>query len=242
MRWSGSWGVWFPRGGTGALVAAWCACSSDLGGDDPAQCAACDEIVVDRAARQRSRAADGRAVPGLTRRPATPTSCTPTTSSCAAHARRRDEARQPAEEALQHVAVRRLFRPAGGSPTSAASPHVLFGPRYRELIDDIFHGDDAGRRFLALPACALRRPTRRWRRPGAARYYVLAPVPHLGNADIDWDVEGPRYRDRILDYLEQRYIPGPARATSSPAASSRRSISATSSTPISARPSRWSRC
>ena len=36
---------------------------------------------------------------------------------------------------------------------------------------------------------------------------MLAPVPHLGNADIDWDGEGPRYRDRILDYLERRYIP-----------------------------------
>jgi phytoene desaturase len=32
-------------------------------------------------------------------------------------------------------------------------------------------------------------------------------VPHLGNAPIDWSEEGPRYRDRILDYLEKRYIP-----------------------------------
>jgi phytoene desaturase len=37
---------------------------------------------------------------------------------------------------------------------------------------------------------------------------VLAPVPHLGNAPLDWDVEGPRLRDRILAYLEQRYMPG----------------------------------
>jgi phytoene desaturase len=36
---------------------------------------------------------------------------------------------------------------------------------------------------------------------------VLSPVPHLGTAAIDWSVEGPRYRDRILAYLEQRYIP-----------------------------------
>ena len=44
--------------------------------------------------------------------------------------------------------------------------------------------------------------------PGCGSHYVLAPVPHLGNADIDWAVEGPRYRDRIFDYLEQRYMPG----------------------------------
>ena len=37
---------------------------------------------------------------------------------------------------------------------------------------------------------------------------MLAPVPHLGNADIDWDVVGPIYRDKIFDYLEERYMPG----------------------------------
>ena len=37
---------------------------------------------------------------------------------------------------------------------------------------------------------------------------MLSPVPHLGTADIDWSVEGPKYRDRILAYLEERYIPG----------------------------------
>jgi phytoene desaturase len=33
-------------------------------------------------------------------------------------------------------------------------------------------------------------------------------VPHLGTAPIDWDVEGPRYAERILDAIEARYIPG----------------------------------
>jgi phytoene desaturase len=32
-------------------------------------------------------------------------------------------------------------------------------------------------------------------------------VPHLGKAKIDWEVEGPRYRDRILEYIEKRYVP-----------------------------------
>jgi phytoene desaturase len=37
---------------------------------------------------------------------------------------------------------------------------------------------------------------------------VLSPVPHLGISNVDWRVEGPRYRDRILSYLESRYLPG----------------------------------
>ncbi|MDR6358430.1 phytoene desaturase [Pseudomonas psychrotolerans] len=44
--------------------------------------------------------------------------------------------------------------------------------------------------------------------PGHSSHYVLAPVPHLGNADVDWSVEGPRLRDKILAYLEERYMPG----------------------------------
>ena len=43
--------------------------------------------------------------------------------------------------------------------------------------------------------------------PGCASHYVLAPVPHLGHAPVDWAVEGPAYRDRIFEYLERRYIP-----------------------------------
>jgi phytoene desaturase len=44
--------------------------------------------------------------------------------------------------------------------------------------------------------------------PGCEGFYVLSPVPHLGKLTIDWRVEGPRYADRILDYLEQRVMPG----------------------------------
>lgn len=43
--------------------------------------------------------------------------------------------------------------------------------------------------------------------PGCSAYYVLAPVPHLGAADVDWESEAPKYRDRILQYLEEHYIP-----------------------------------
>ncbi len=44
--------------------------------------------------------------------------------------------------------------------------------------------------------------------PGCATFYALAPVPNLSRSSVDWDREAPRYRDRILDYLERRYLPG----------------------------------
>ena len=38
---------------------------------------------------------------------------------------------------------------------------------------------------------------------GCGGFYVLAPVPHLGRAPIDWNEEAPRYADSILEYLER---------------------------------------
>jgi phytoene desaturase len=39
--------------------------------------------------------------------------------------------------------------------------------------------------------------------PGKESYYVLFPTPNL-DADIDWNVTGPKYRDQMIKTLEQR--------------------------------------
>lgn len=84
---------------------------------------------------------------------------------------------------------------------------VLFGPRYRELIRDIFRADGLADDFsLYLHTPSVTDDS--LAPPGQSAHYVLSPVPHLGTADIDWAVEGPKYRDRILKYLNDRYIPG----------------------------------
>lgn len=84
---------------------------------------------------------------------------------------------------------------------------VLFGPRYRELITEIFNADNLADDFsLYLHAPSVTDDS--LAPPGSSAYYVLSPVPHLGTADIDWAVEGPKYRERILQYLNDRYIPG----------------------------------
>jgi phytoene desaturase len=83
---------------------------------------------------------------------------------------------------------------------------VCFGSRYRDLIDEIFKRETLAEDFsLYLHAPCVTDPS--LAPAGASSYYVLSPVPHLGNAAIDWDTEGPAYRDRILRYLESRYIP-----------------------------------
>jgi phytoene desaturase len=42
--------------------------------------------------------------------------------------------------------------------------------------------------------------------PGHETFYVLSPVPNLA-ADIDWSVEAEPYKQKILQFLEENYLP-----------------------------------
>ena len=42
---------------------------------------------------------------------------------------------------------------------------------------------------------------------GKSSYYILFPTPNL-DAGIDWDVEGPKYRDRMIQTMESRGYEG----------------------------------
>jgi phytoene desaturase len=83
---------------------------------------------------------------------------------------------------------------------------IIFGPRYRDLLNDIFE-----RGLLADDfSLYLHKPTHTdpsLAPPGCETFYVLSPVPHLGISQIRWVEEAPRYADRILDYLESKYLP-----------------------------------
>lgn len=83
---------------------------------------------------------------------------------------------------------------------------VLFGPRYRNLLDDIFKKGVLPEDFSLY----LHRPTAtdsKLAPAGCESFYVLAPVAHMGKLSIDWEFEKRRYADSILDYLERRCLP-----------------------------------
>ncbi len=83
---------------------------------------------------------------------------------------------------------------------------VVFGPRYEGLLTDIFEGGRLADDFSLY----LHAPTRTdpsMAPDGCEAFYVLSPVPHLGNARLDWDDIGPSYGDRILESLERRLLP-----------------------------------
>jgi phytoene desaturase len=83
---------------------------------------------------------------------------------------------------------------------------ILLGPRYRELLSDVFDRKKLADDFSLY----LHAPTRTdpsLAPPGGESFYVLSPVPNQ-QSGLDWSTEGPRYMDRILDALDAHHLPG----------------------------------
>jgi phytoene desaturase len=83
---------------------------------------------------------------------------------------------------------------------------IVMGPRYRELLDDIFTkrvlADDCSL-YLHAPA----RTDAAMAPAGHEAFYVLSPVPNT-RSGIDWSREAEPYFERILSVLEARILPG----------------------------------
>jgi len=198
------WGVWFPKGGTGALVNALVKLFEDIGGriELNANVAGID-IEANRATGVRLD--DGRRIAA--------DSVASNADVVHTYARLLGDHPRGVQESARLKGKRysnSLFVIHFGlkRPQPQLQHHtVCFGPRYRALIHEIFKGDALAEDFsLYLHAPCVTDPS--LAPAGCSSHYVLSPVPHLGNAPIDWTTEGPRYRDRIFDYLEKHYMPG----------------------------------
>ena len=77
---------------------------------------------------------------------------------------------------------------------------IWMGPRYKELLADIFN-----RKILADDfSLYLHRPTatdESFAPDGCDSFYVLCPVPNL-RAAINWNESGPKLQDRISRHLD----------------------------------------
>ena len=93
-----------------------------------------------------------------------------------------------------------------GSFPEIAHHSILFSDRYGPLLDDIYKRG----KLVDDPSIYLHRPTATdpdMAPQGKAAFYALAPVPHLGRAPVDWEIEGPRYRDVVLGRIRDLLIP-----------------------------------
>lgn len=87
-------------------------------------------------------------------------------------------------------------------------PHhmILFGPRYKGLLEDIYdHGVLSQDFSLYLHHPTVTDPS--LAPEGHSTFYALAPVPHLGKFPVDWNEIAPVLEKRILDEVGRRLIP-----------------------------------
>lgn len=197
------WGVHFPMGGTGALVAGLCDLIAGQG-NRIVYGAEVDEILVEEDRASGVRLSSGETVaadivvsnadPGWT---------------YGRLLRDRRRLRWPDWRIRASKYSMGLFVWYFGTNCRYEDvPHhsILLGPRYRGLLDDIFQ-----RRVLADDfSLYLHRPTATdpsLAPPGHDTFYVLSPVPNL-QADIDWADTAETYRRRIAEKLEATLLPG----------------------------------
>lgn len=199
-----NWGVYFPRGGTGALVRSLVELFEQLGGELRLSCPV-ESISVEREAPHRHRVTSpaGQAEPfDLV-----------VSNADVHHTYKRlyrdhpDAKKRVRRLERQHwsMGLFVLYFGTDKKYTEVAHHTVVFGQRYRELLRDIFDGPDVPEDFsLYLHAPSVSDPS--MAPPGQDAFYVLSPVPHLGKANVDWRTLGPRYAERILAALES-YLP-----------------------------------
>ncbi|RKE47628.1 MULTISPECIES: phytoene desaturase [unclassified Sphingomonas] len=196
-------GVWFARGGTNRLVAALVTQFERLGGvlrlDDPVTSI---ETLGDRAtgvttASGWSAQADAIAA-----------------NSDIMHTYRDLLATSRSAKRKTGSLERKKYSPSlfvvhfGIKGTWPGIPHhmILFGPRYKGLLEDIYdHGVLSEDFSLYLHHPTVTDPS--LAPQGHSTFYALAPVPHLGKFPVDWDEIAPILEKRILDEIGRRLIP-----------------------------------
>ncbi len=203
------WGVWFAKGGTGAIVKALVELFQRQGGVIRLN-ESVEEILVAPGARKPVatgvRLKGGATLPadrvisnadvGFTYRYLLPEHARTKYSN-----RRVENLRYSMGLFVAYFGTSKLY-------PDCAHHTILLGPRYKGLLDDIF----THKRLAEDFSLYLHRPTATdptLAPPGGETFYVLSPVPHLGTSQpVDWVQEGPRYRDRLYTMLEQTMLPG----------------------------------
>lgn len=199
------WGVHFPRGGTGALVQALVKLFRELGGTLVVNAPVRSIDVYPRAGNSVHRVhVEGMAPEDFGA--VVSNADLHHTYAVLYHDHAAARAMQRRLERLEwSMSLFVLYFGTDNQYQDIAHHSVIFGPRYRDHLREIFEGPNLPADFsLYLHAPTVTDPA--LAPDGCSSFYVLSPVPHLGKAQVDWERIGPRYADSILEYLE-RYLP-----------------------------------
>jgi phytoene desaturase len=196
-------GVWFAKGGTNRLVAAMVKQFERIGGTIRLN------DGVERIETQGDRTT------GIVTQSGHRIECDAVaTNGDIMHSYRDLLAHHPRGTKAANALRRKKFSPSlfvvhfGIKGTWPGIPHhmILFGPRYKGLLDDIYSNGVLPEDFsLYLHHPTISDPS--MAPEGCSTFYALAPVAHQGKLPIDWKEVGPILEKRILDEVGRRLIP-----------------------------------
>ena len=198
------YGVWFPRGGTGALVNALVKLFEELGGElrlsSPVRSIRLEERANETLHHVRTDASGEETFELVVSN----ADLHHTYSKLYQGVESAAKTTTKLERADWSMSLFVLYF-GTDIPYDLAHHTVIFGPRYEALLREIFDGPELPKDFsLYLHAPTVSDPS--LAPPGCGSHYVLSPVPHLGKANIDWAEEAPRYAQKIIRALE-RHMP-----------------------------------
>ncbi|MCB0155000.1 MAG: phytoene desaturase, partial [Anaerolineae bacterium] len=198
------WGFFYAKGGTGAIVAGMVKLFEELGGQIHLN-AEVEEILVEGRQVNGIRLADGSVhradsivsngdvaftyrnmIPEQYRRKYTN--------------RKIEGMKYSMSLFVIYFGTKRRY-----TDTNLTHHNIILSERYKGLLDDIFKRKKLANDFSLY----LHMPTitdSSIAPEGCENFYVLSPVPHLG-ADIDWTTAAKPYRDLIMQFLEDNYLP-----------------------------------
>ncbi len=200
------WGVYYARGGTGALVDALVRLTQEQGGRFHHN-AEVDEILVEKKRATGIRLKDGTIHKADHVISNADVAFTNLNMISAEHRglrnsdlRYKKATRYSMSLFVIYFGTKRQYRDTG-----LAHHNIILRERYKGLLNDIF-----GKKILADDFCLyLHNPTQTdpsLAPPGHDTFYVLSPVPHLGSG-TDWAQQAKPYRDAIMQFLEDNYLP-----------------------------------
>ncbi len=198
------WGVTFPRGGTGALVNGMIKLFKEKGG------------VLNLNSEIEEIQTNGNQVTGLKLKSGKQCAFDIVVSNADVvhtytHLLKKVKAAEPGRSKVlaqtQSMSLFLIYFGTDRQYPEMAHHNILFGARYKELLKEIFGSSKKIPDDFSLYLHAPTRTDDKMAPPGCEAFYVLSPVPHLGHANVDWKIEGPKYAEKILKYMEDRYLP-----------------------------------
>jgi len=198
------WGVHYARGGTGAIATALGRLFTEVGGNLEMNTEV-DEIIIEGGRAAGVRLSDGReeradvvvsnSDVAYTYKNMIPLSKRPRRLDLYI-----DNLSYSNSLVVIYFGTKRRYL-----DSKLAHHNIILGKRYKGLLSDIFNKHTMPEDFSLY----LHMPTitdESIAPEGCESFYVLSLVPHL-DANINWKETGPEYNRRILNFLEENYLP-----------------------------------